>query len=213
MIGPLHLTSHRRNSNESRSYATDADFQELFTSEMSDFFRLSLQLTADAGKAERCFTLAMKNCFGTKTIIKDFARIWARRMVIRNAIHLVLGIENDIASHTGSEFTLQPSQYREEELRECFAILQLPEFDRLVFVICVLERLSILDCALLLRKSPKDVQGAIMRATNQIASRADRNHRRRSQYLEPAAVSQRRAGKCDEECLDLREPVAKNCNC
>ena len=188
MIGSLHLTSHRRNSNEARSYATDVDFQELFTSEMSDFFRLSLQLTADAGKAERCFTLAMKNCFGTKTIIKDFARIWARRMVIRNAIHLVLGIENDIASHPGSEFTLQPSQCREEELRECVAILQLPEFDRLVFVICVLERLSILDCALLLRKSPKDVQGAIMRATNQIASRADRNHKRRSQYLEPAAV-------------------------
>jgi DNA-directed RNA polymerase specialized sigma24 family protein len=60
-------------------------------------------------------------------------------------------------------------------LRESRAVLELPEFDRLVFVICVLERLSILDCALLLRKSPKDVNNAIVRATNQIASLPNRN--------------------------------------
>jgi DNA-directed RNA polymerase specialized sigma24 family protein len=176
MSSDFHSPSCRRKSNGRHPYATDADFQQLFATEMTDFFQLALQLTADADKAERCFTFAMKDCFGTTTIIKGFARTWARRMVIRNAIHLVLSIDNDFARDTGFEFHLQPSAYRLSELRESAAILDLPDFDRLAFVICVLERLSILDCALLLRKSPKDVNDAIMRATSQIASLANRKH-------------------------------------
>ena len=173
MISFLHLARHR--SNERRSYATDADFQELFTREMTDFFQLSLQLTAETNKAERCLTLAINDCFCTNTIIKGFARTWARRTVIRIAIEEVLGINNDLARDVEFESHLQPSRYRLGDLRESLSVLELPKFDRLVFVICVLERLSILDCALLLRKSPKDVNNAIVRATNQIASLPKRN--------------------------------------
>ena len=84
-------------------------------------------------------------------------------------------VNNEFARDTESEFNLQPNRYPIEVLRESVAILALPEFDRLAFVICVLERLSILDCALLLMKSPKDVSDATARATNQIASLPDRN--------------------------------------
>jgi DNA-directed RNA polymerase specialized sigma24 family protein len=90
-------------------------------------------------------------------------------MVIRNAIQLVLGIDNDLAGDGKSEFHLQPSECRIEECRESLAVLELPDFDRLVFVMCVLERLSFLDCALLLRKSPKDVCEAMARAANRVA--------------------------------------------
>jgi hypothetical protein len=152
MISPLHLERPRRNSNQTRSYATDAGFHELFAREMTDFFQLSLQLTADDNKAKRCLTLAMKDCFGMSRILKGFARTWARRMVIKHAIQLVLGITNEFDRDAESEFHLQPSRYPIEELRESVAILALPNFDRLALVICVLERLSILDCALLLRK-------------------------------------------------------------
>jgi hypothetical protein len=112
MISLLHLARHRQNSNERRSYATDADFQELFAREMTDFFQLSLQLTAEANRAERCLTLAINDCFCTNTIIKGFARTWARRTVIRIAIQEVLGINNDLARDVESEFRLQPSRYR-----------------------------------------------------------------------------------------------------
>ena len=165
---------------------------------MSDLFQLSLQLTAEANKAERCLTLAMNDCFGTNTIIKGFARTWARRMVIRIAIQGVPGINDDLARDVESEFHLQPSQYRLGELRESLTVLELPEFDRMVFVICVLERLSILDCALLLGKSPKDVNDAIARATNQIASLPDRNDMEmttasRTSICKPRACSMKRA--------------------
>jgi DNA-directed RNA polymerase specialized sigma24 family protein len=97
-------------------------------------------------------------------------------MVIRNAIQLILGIDNDPASDAGSEFQLQPSEYRIEDLRQSVAILNLPDLDRLAFVICVLERLSVLDCALLLKRSPRDVCEAIARATNRLALAEGQNH-------------------------------------
>jgi DNA-directed RNA polymerase specialized sigma24 family protein len=143
---------------------------------MADLFCLSLHLTADAGKAERCLIDAMRECFDSNVIIisRSRARSWAHRVVIRNAIRLVLGKENskpdDMLCETASDFPLQPSEYWTESLRDSTASLELPDFDRLVFVICVLERFSILDCALLLRRSPKDVNDARMRAINQVVS-------------------------------------------
>ena len=176
MTCALHFPSHLRTANETRSYATDDDFEQLFVAEITDFFRLSLQLTANVEKAGRCLIHAMRDCFGKSTISRGFARVWARRMIIRNAIHLVLGIDNDTARETGSELHLQPSKCGIVELRESVAILELPDFDRLSFVICALERLAILDCALLMRSSPNDVNAAIMRAKNRVASLECRNY-------------------------------------
>lgn len=176
MTCALHFPSDRRKANETRSYATDDDFEQLFVAEITDFFRLSLQLTATAQKAHRCLIHAMRDCFGKSTISRGFARVWARRMIMRNAIRLVLGIDNDTASETESELHLQPSKYRIVELQESVAILELSDFDRLAFVICVLERLLILDCALLMRSSPNDVNAAIIRVTNRIASLEVRNY-------------------------------------
>jgi len=168
------LTSRRvRKSRVSETHATADDFQQLFAKEMTDLFDLSFRLTANAEKAESCLILAMRDCFdSSSTVAKSSARNWARRAVIRNAISQVLGKESisldEILSDMGYDFHLQASEYRIEELRESIEVLELPNFDRLVFVICVLERYSILDCALLMRKSPKDVNDARVRAVNQI---------------------------------------------
>lgn len=164
---------------EEDTYATTDDFQRLFAREMTELFRLSLQLTADAGKAENCLILAMRECFANNTVSREWALVWARRMVVCNAIRLVLGTENAIPNQIDSEaepdFHLQPREYRVEALRDSPAILMLPDFDRLVFVICVLERYSILDCALLLRRSPKDVNEGRARAITRIVSFEERN--------------------------------------
>lgn len=179
MKSALQLHSNQFKLTEEDPYATTNDFQRLFAREMTDLFRLSLHLTADAEKAETCLILAMRECFANCAVAKQWALIWARRTVIRNAIRLVLGTNNaipiDIYGEAGPDFHLQPSEYRIEELRDSLAILQLADFDRLVFVICVLERYSILDCALLLKKSPKEVNDARVRAINQILSAEERN--------------------------------------
>lgn len=181
MNSALQFHSTQFESIEGNPYATADDFQRLFAREMTDLLRLSLNLTADAEKAESCLILAMRQCFASGTVSKEWAHIWARRMVVRNAIRSVLGEENtlqgNISCETGADFHLQPTEYRIEALQGSLAILDLPDFDRLVFVICVLERHSILDCALLLRRSPKDVHDARVRATNQVVSIEEQNHR------------------------------------
>lgn len=174
MKNVLQFHRSRRDPKVKDHCATREDFHQLFATEMTDFLRLSLHLTADAEKAEKCLVLAMRDCFDRSVASNKWARLWARRMVVRNAIRLVLGTENDILCETGSDFHLQPSAFQIEALRKSLAILGLPDFDRLAFVICVLERYSILDCALLLRRSPKDVHDAITRATNRVVSVEER---------------------------------------
>jgi hypothetical protein len=45
-----------------KSYATATDFVDTFIQEMDSLYQLSLLLTADTGKAERCFVCAIKDC-------------------------------------------------------------------------------------------------------------------------------------------------------
>jgi len=93
-------------------------------------------------------------------------------MIIRNAISLVMGPGgqslvniNDDADSGLIAFSLDgaPGTFVEPE-----SILDLPELDRFVFVICVLERYSTYDCALLLGRSLRDVNEARQRVGNQI---------------------------------------------
>lgn len=53
-------------------------------------------------------------------------------------------------------------------IAESESILDLSEFDRFVFVICVLERYSIYDCALLLNRLPRDINEARQRVGKQV---------------------------------------------
>jgi DNA-directed RNA polymerase specialized sigma24 family protein len=51
------------------------------------------------------------------------------------------------------------------------AILDLPECERFVFVMCVLEHYSIHDCALLLGKSPREIDEVRQRVGNHVGQR------------------------------------------
>jgi DNA-directed RNA polymerase specialized sigma24 family protein len=206
MKSALQFHSNQFKLIEEDTFATTDDFQRLFAKEMTDLFRLSLLLTADAEKAECCLILAMRECMAISTVSKKWALNWARRMVVRNAIRLVAGkksaMPNDTYSEAGPDFHLQPSEYRIEAIQDAHAILTLPDFDRLAFVICVLERYSILDCALLLRRSPKDVNDARVRAINQIVSAEVRN-RRESTTTSPYGACSSKLGELNDSCGSL----------
>ena len=61
----------RVNTNEKGLYATPEDFEQLFAKQNTDLSRLSLQLTADAEKAECCFILAVRDCFFRSRVFKS----------------------------------------------------------------------------------------------------------------------------------------------
>jgi DNA-directed RNA polymerase specialized sigma24 family protein len=176
------LNSPRVNTNNNRCAAPE-DFEQIFAKQNTDLLRLSLQLTVDAEKAETCLVLAMRDCFFGSSISISRAHAWARRMVIRNAIRLVWGTPNDILCNAEYEFYLQPSGDALASSRESIAILGLPVLDRLVFVICVLERYSIPDCAVILGKTPCEVREMIVRSTNQVISAERRDGYRGAETL------------------------------
>jgi hypothetical protein len=166
------------------------DVRRFFTGEMTDVLRLALYLTADVKKAETCLILAMRDCFERGTVSEEWLPRWARRMVVRNAIRLVLEKETETYPETGFALYQRASDDLNDWLLESVEILQLNDFDRLAFIICVFERYAELDCALLMRTTPKNVKAAIARAGNQLLT-GERNGQ-----VDPGALPLGAAGSC-----------------
>lgn len=152
--------------------ASAAEFVRLFESENADLRWLAVLLTANAKDAEHCLALALKECISNNPVSKDWAHAWARRVVIRTAVRIVTDSKKPLAVPTRDYMAfpipLRPTQAAGEVITEPTAILDLPEFERLAFVLCVLERCSVYDCALLVGRSPRAVYEAKERATSRV---------------------------------------------
>lgn len=153
-------------------YANKEEFARAFESERAALQRLALLLTANKEAAKRCLILALRECLASGSVSQGWVPSWIRRMVIRNAISLVmdrgchsLPNANHEADNGSIEFS--PDDWQ-GAIPESKAILDLPELDRFAFVICALERYSMHDCALLLGRSPRDIDEAQQRAANQV---------------------------------------------
>jgi hypothetical protein len=153
-------------------YARKEEFVSVFECERLGLQRLALLLTANSEAAKQCLIRAFRECIASSSVSKEWVLSWTRRMVIRNAISLVMGPggqsfvdTNDNADNGLIDFSLDDSL---GAIAESESVLHLPEFDRFVFVICILERYSMHDCALLLGRPPRDINEARQRAGNQV---------------------------------------------
>jgi hypothetical protein len=153
-------------------YASKEEFASAFECERVGLIRLALLLTANHEAAKRCIILAFRECIASSSVSKGWALSWARRMVIRNAISLVTGTGGQSFVNTNHDANNGLIAFSPDDslgaIAESESILDLPEFDRFVFVICLLERYSMLDCALLLGRSPRDINDARQRVVNQV---------------------------------------------
>jgi len=152
-------------------YATSADFRQIFDKDMSSLYLLSLLLTGDHKKAEECFVAGLENAVNRNRVFKDWARGWARRVIIQNALRIV-------DSHPKKESILNSASIEANdkiaaERAEIAAVLGLRAFDRFVFVMSVLEDYSDHDCSILLGSTRRDVLAARVRALQKIGSAAE----------------------------------------
>ena len=150
------------------NYATAEEFESLFESKRASLLRLAFLLTASSEKAEQNLGLALQECRLNGSVAIDWILPWARRAIVRSAIQLVLPPVSALAARTPNGDHHDGNSQATTELTsrrvDVQSILKLPEFERLVFVITVLEGSSIQDCALLLARSPKEVRDAQKRA-------------------------------------------------
>ena len=150
-------------------YASSADFCRVFENQMDRIYLLSLLLTADPELARKCFVRGLEESKNGSPVFKEWAESWARRTVITNAIRMM-----GPRPGNPSPVTRNPQAAKIHGLPEKLAtIIELPKFERFVFVMSVLEGYAARDCRLLLNCSNFDVAQARVQALQQLAQSAE----------------------------------------
>ena len=165
------MTEAVRASERDTAYANAKDFCRIFAEDMSSLYLLSFLLTADREKAEQCFVTGLEDSTEGRPVFKEWARSWARRTIIQNAVRVV--VPRPVGGSDWSR-ALAPDNRRPMPVAcaELSAILELRSFERFVFVMSILERYSDQDCSVLLGCTRRDVISARVRALQQIGSTA-----------------------------------------
>src|SRR5258708_31808678 len=72
--------------NAETRYANCKDFRRIFDEDMNSLYQLSFLLTGDHQKAERCFVAGIEDCATENRVFREWARAWAKRVIVENAI-------------------------------------------------------------------------------------------------------------------------------
>jgi hypothetical protein len=157
--------------NGEKRYATHEEFLKIFGEDMNGLYQLSLLLTGDHQKGERCFVAGIEDCAKENRVFAEWAGAWAKRVVVKNAIREL----NPRRSHSNSSVLPTVFSHNQQARGPTgqFAlevVLCLPDFERFVFVLCVLEHYREHECALLLGCSASEVRDARTWAIEELAS-------------------------------------------
>ncbi|PYV99933.1 MAG: hypothetical protein DMG89_06215 [Acidobacteria bacterium] len=142
---------------------------------MNRLYLLCFLLTADPSLAEKSFIRGLEDSAKSNRVFREWAQSWTRRTIIQNAIRLTrprptegnkssstLGVSTGVSISVPAEIT---------------EIIQLPAFERFVFVISVLEGYSNQECSLLLGCTRGDVNATRTRVLEQIGRSAQLQRR------------------------------------
>lgn len=155
---------------EPSPYATCEDFIHVFHEDMDGLYQLSLLLAGDHERAEKCFVAGIENCVKENRVFREWARSWAKRVIVQNAIRELKPRPN-LRTPPSAPVFLQSLD--ESALGEDFDVdlaLRLGDFERFVFAMAVLEHYSHHECALLLGCSVLEIRESLRRALEQLAS-------------------------------------------
>lgn len=157
----------RKGDTKAGEYANAQDFCRIFDQDMNSLYLLALLLTGDHEKAGQSFVGGLEDAKNRSTVFKEWARSWARRAIVQNALR---AINPRPASESAAHRSR--SQRTFDERPQIAAVLGIEPFDRFVFVLSVLEGYSSHECAILLDSTRRDVLAARNRALEQIGRAA-----------------------------------------
>jgi hypothetical protein len=92
-----------------------ADFCEVFQRDMKPLYLLACLLTANHKEAEQCFASTVEEGFKEPAVSKEWARSWARRSPIENAIDIVSGISPNWRKTGFVEHRATPEPWRRRD--------------------------------------------------------------------------------------------------
>jgi DNA-directed RNA polymerase specialized sigma24 family protein len=157
-----------------QEYASSDDFQQIFEEDMSGLYLLSFLLTADREKAEQCFVSGLEDAVEGNRVFKEWARSWARRTIIQNAVRVINPKSPEGNNRWSSDSRNgNETKFPTERPTEISAVLRLQPFERFVYVMSVLEGYSDQHCSVLLGCARWEVSAARIRALQQIGNAMD----------------------------------------
>jgi DNA-directed RNA polymerase specialized sigma24 family protein len=160
----------RRNEQVKDKYATADDFRKLLAEDMTNLYLLAFLLTGSHEKAEQCFVSGIEDCARGSAVFQQWARSWARRIIIQNAIRMIAPrprFQNELAHEFPSAVARNERKLDQDAAWD--GVLALGNFERFVFVISVLEGYEDRECAALLGCTVLEVDQARVQASQQIA--------------------------------------------
>jgi hypothetical protein len=112
-------------------YASGDDFRLVFDEDMNSLYVLSFLLTADHEKAEQCFVSGVEDAVEGNPVFKEWARSWARRVIIVNAVRAIdpRPMEENVRSSPVPVSSIGKTPPAEQV--EIAAVLALEPFERL----------------------------------------------------------------------------------
>src|SRR5258708_16695257 len=156
-------------------YASGEEVLKILDEDMNGLYQLSFLLAGDGQKGERVFGGGIEDCVKENRVFREWARAWAKRVIVEKAIREL----HPRWSHSKS-FVVLPIVFSRNQQSggpighfDADAVLGLADFERFVFVLCVLERYREHECALLLGCSASEVRDARTRAIEELASSAE----------------------------------------
>jgi hypothetical protein len=150
------------------AYAVAGDFCRIFAEDMNGLYLLSFLFTADPAKAEKCFVSGLGDSVGANRVFKEWARSWARRAIVQNAIRMMQPTRERSASST-TPVAAGTVEVSDSDARLA-SVLGLKTFERFVFVMSVLEGYSDQDCKTLLACSRQDIVRARLQALKHMSA-------------------------------------------
>ena len=125
------------------AYANSDDFRRIFVENMNSLYLLAFLLTADHGSAEQCFVSGLDDAVVGNPVFKEWASSWARRAIIQKAVRLINPRPDNRSgrsrpSSVDSDHKTLPA----EQHLEISSVLGLAPFERIVYVMTVLEHYS-----------------------------------------------------------------------
>jgi DNA-directed RNA polymerase specialized sigma24 family protein len=160
--------ANRREHLSPGPYATAADFEQIFMEDMSGLYLLAFLLAGSRDGAEKCFVSGVTESVRGYRVFKEWARSWARRTIILSAIRLFEPRRNSETAEPDPATARTIDKLPLESQKEVSAVLQLPSFERFVFVMSALEGYSDRECSILLGCAPREVTAARTRALRQL---------------------------------------------
>jgi DNA-directed RNA polymerase specialized sigma24 family protein len=149
--------SRRNPRQQANEYATQGDFQKIFSEDMAGLHLLAYLLTADSDRAEQIFVAGLEDSIHGNPVFRQWARSWSQRAIIKRAIKEVAPSPNEPRS---AVISVQPQTGKPDLDLLVQSIGTLATFERFVFVLSMLEGYSISECATLLACTLQDVVSA-----------------------------------------------------